>query len=364
MRCTRLILAILATLCSCSSNSTAPPKTAAAVPVLTAIVKVMDVPLFLESIGVLYPSAIVEVRPQVGGMLQEIHFKEGAFVEKGSPLFTIDPATYRIKLEEIEAQFAQDKITLAHLQKKLERYQKLTLKDLVSQQEVDELVSLVGKQEALVRGDEARRNAALLDLEHCTLCAPIKGRVGKLHVHSGNLVSSSQAAALVTLASTDPLVVEFTLTEGEFYRLTTRNLPDNYPIHICPLCPQACGLICEGNLAFLDHQFDRQSGLLLVKGLVKNPQHRLFAGQSVKVRVPMSVVPEAKVIPQRAVKINQQGPYVYVVGDDLSVAVRQVVLGVEIDDAVVIVEGLEAHENVVTEGHLRLAPGMKVEVKS
>src|SRR5438045_2243497 len=123
------------------------------------------------------------------------------------------------------------------MQKKLERYQKSTLKDLISQQELDELAALAGKQEELILADEARRDAVKLDLERCTLRAPMNGKAGKVQVHPGNLVSSSQAASLVTLTNTDPLIVEFTLTEGEFYRLTRQNLPDNFPVLVSVLCP-------------------------------------------------------------------------------------------------------------------------------
>lgn len=349
-------------LTACSSQQPSEMFTPPVVPVHAVEVKNEDVPLYFESLGTLKPAVTVEIRPQVSGMLQAMHFSEGQFVKKGSLLFSVEPKPYLIRLQEAEAQLAQNKTAYDIAQKKLDRYKSLSNKELIPQQEWDELHSQIAKNAAQIQGDEAKVAAAKLDLERCEIVAPISGRIGKIAIHPGNLIAASQTTPLATLLNIEILTVEFTLTEREFQQLSSEHRRGSYPIEICSLT--CTDLVTKGALTFLDNAFDSQTGLLAIQGKIMNDQHKFLPGQHVKVRLPILVTRNAKVIPQKAVKINQQGPYVYVVKEDRTVEIRHVEIGDEVADNVVVLEGLAPKELIVTEGHLRLSPGLKVEIKT
>lgn len=354
-----LILLACLGLTACGSKEEFAHKEPPPVPVLAVVPAVKDVPVYLESIGNLQPSVFMQVLPQVNGTLKEVFITEGQWVQQGTPLFKIDTKPYAIKVQEAGAQLALDRASLASAQKKLERYKSLAQKDLLAQTEWDELETQVEKAQATVQADEARLSTAQLDLDRCTILSPIEGRVGKLDAHPGLLVSSSQSKPLVTVSKMDPLLTEFTVTEKEFPNIPLEKLE----IELQPLCSKACPP-AKGTVTFFDNHFDDKSGLLLVRAKVPNPQHALRPGQSVRVRLPIGVTKNAKLIPQKAVKYSQQGPYVYIVQADKTVGFRQVITGDTIGDQVIVLEGLDASEPVITDGHLRLSPGVKVEIKS
>lgn len=328
-----------------------------AVPVLAAVPEIRDVPIHVQAIGTLHPSVFIEIRPQVSGTLSKVMVAEGQWVKKGAPLLSINPKPYAVKVQEAEAQVAIDKAALDSIQKKLERFKTLADKDIISKLEWDELETEEAKARATLDADRARLEGAKLDLERCVAVSPIDGRVGKLDAHPGQLYTSGQAAPLATIAKMDPLIVEFAATEKEFASMQK----NSKSIEIYPLCsPESCA---TGTITFIDNHFDGKTGLILIRGKVSNPDHKLRPGQSLKVLVPVGMEPKAMLIPQKAVKQNQNGPFVYVVQPDGTVGFRQVTLGREQGQDVMILEGLAPEEPVITDGHLRLSPGLKVEIK-
>ncbi len=348
-------------LASCSSNpSSNQEMKIPVVPVFVSEVEVRDVPFYFESIGVLNAAATVEIRPQVNGMLVEVHFFEGETVEKRAPLFTIDPQSYLFKFQEAQAKLAQKVAERNTMRKKIERYNSLTNKELIPEQEWDEIALEVDKSEAQAAEEEARVSSAALDLERCKILAPMSGKVGKVEVNPGNLVCASQESPLATLNQIDPLIVEFTLTEKEVGQLTPDHFRGDCPFEVQTLCGTQ---EVKGTLTFFNQAYNPQTGLLHVRGCFDNSESRFLPGQSVKVKMPAGIIQQAKLLPQKGVKINQQGPYVYVVKEDNTVEIRQVVLGEEIGNAVIVLEGVVPGEKIVTEGHLRLSPGSKIEIK-
>jgi membrane fusion protein, multidrug efflux system len=355
-----LISSIGFLLAGCSSQEQSAPKGPPAVPVVATTPEIKDITVYLESIGTVKLSEYVDIRPQVSGKLIEVFIDEGQMVKKGDPLFKIDPLMYEIKVHESEAQFAMDHADLKAVQKKISRYQDLAEKDLVAQTEWDDLKTQLQKAQAVADLDGSRVKFAKVELENCSINSPLDGRVGTFDATAGLQVNAGQATPLVTISKLDPLVVEFHIPEKEFPLLPK----DNLSIKIQPLCSHPSSECSEGAVTFLDHQFDPKTGLLLVRGKVNNPDYALRPGQSMKVQVPIEVTQNAKLIPQKAIRYNQQGPYIFVVNDDMTVSVRQLVLGKEEGLDQIVLEGLEPNEKVVLEGHLRLSPGLKVEIKS
>lgn len=349
MRIIGILLSIL--LCGCKSHPAA-PKEQPPIPVHAATPIIQDVTLYLETLGTLQASFAVEIRPQVDGTLYEILVEEGQWVKEGAPLFKIDPILYQIRQKEAEAQHAIDKADLQAAQKKLARFHSLAEKDLVAQTEWDELKARTAKAEATLLLAEARLDAAKLNLCNCTLKAPFAGRIGKTDANPGQLVDKQ--SRLTSIALLDPLRLEFSVTEMDFPKIRLKE------IELRPLCLAISNLPAQ--ITFLDHQIDPQTGLLLIHAKVPNEKQELLPGQSVRVRIPIATHEKAILIPHKAVRYNQQGPYIFTVLPDNTIATRQLILGEEHGSNLIVKEGLDPKEPVILEGHLRLSPGSKVDI--
>lgn len=345
--------------CESKDQSATPPSPA--VPVTAAPMTVKEITFHLESVGTLRPTVLMEIRPQATGMLKEIFITEGQWVEQGTPLFQIDPSPYEIKVQEADALLANNQAALKGIEKKRERFRTLAEKDFIPQIEWDDLVTQLERAQAAVKLDEARLAAAELDLSHCFIKSPIAGRVGKLDAHPGHLVCSGQASPLVSISQLDPLIVEFTVTEKEFPKIAMKARQEQMQIEVKPLC-EAETPNKKGTLAFLDNQFDPKTGLLLMHAHMENGDLSLRPGQTVLVHIPIAMEANAKLIPQKAIRYNQQGPYVYIIQPDMTVAIRQLILGSEQGTEQIVIEGLDPSERVILDGHLRLSPGLTVDV--
>lgn len=353
-----LISVFTLSLTGCAQRDAGPPKEMPAVPVVAASPTVKDLTVYIESIGTLKPQVFMEIRPQVSGTIVEVLTSEGRWVKEGTPLFKIDSKPYAIRVKEGEAQLAIEKANYQAAQKKLDRFKDLVRQDFVAQTEWDDLVAQAAKSLAAIDLQEARLNAAKIDLDHCLMTSPTEGRIGKLDVHPGLLVAAGQTEPLATVSKMDPLIVEFSVTEKEY----AQRPQDDMRLEISSLCSSTpCTM---GNITFLDNHFDPQTGMILIRGKVPNSELTMRPGQTVRIQVPLSVAPRTRLIPQKAIRYNQEGPYVFVIQEDSTVAARPLILGEERGEEQVVREGLDPEERIVVEGHLRLSPGTKVEVKS
>ncbi len=323
------------------------------VPIRTAEVIVRDVPLYFEAMGTIAAFQKADVKSYVSGLITGIHFKEGELVKAGDLLYTIDEAPYKIKVQEVEAQLSQNLATLINAQKKLDRYKTLSKQDLIAKVEWDELEANISLCEALVKADEARLASAKLDLEHCCILAPISGRTSRTFLHAGNMIVSN--AALLTLSQETSFYVDFAVTEKELQQLPS----ENPKFELFAAGEEDC--LASGEVNFLDHNIDPKSGMLSARGLLTTMHRPLRAGQSVRVHLFFGKKDRAKLVPLKAIKTNQTGPYVFSVKEDNTVELLMVKLGPEEKGMIVVEEGLGAATKIVTEGQLRLFPGSKVE---
>lgn len=347
-----LLLLIAVALAGCSDKAPQQNFEMPPVPVQISSVEVRDVPLYFEAMGIVKPAMTAEVKPQVNGIIKEIHFTEGKWVEEGALLYTLDEASYAIRVQEAEAQRDQNLAHLNNAQKKLERYKSLSSQDLIAKVEWDELETKVALHEAMLKADEARLAAAELDLEHCRILAPIAGLAGKSSLHVGNMAAGG---TLVTLTQSDPLFVDFLITEKELQQVTKAASL----IRVYAAGKEDC--LAQGSVTFMDHAIDPKTGMLAVTGKLGKEHKPLWPGQSVRVHLYFGKKEKASLIPMRAVRTNQDGPYIYTVKEDNTVEVRQVKLGVEEKGQIIVEEGLGDAKSVVTDGQLRLFPGSKIE---
>lgn len=353
----KCLLPLIFLAAACGSNQENVHETAPPIPVLVVLPEVKDVPTYLDSVGILQASVIAEVRPQLGGTIAEVLVAEGDWVKPGTPLFKIDASAYEIKLQEAAAKVEVDKAFLAAAERKLKRFRSLADKDLISQVEWDEIETAAERALAVLEADKSGLRTAQWDVDHCLLTACIEGHVGRLQIHPGMLVSGGQAVPLATIVNSDPLFVEFMLTEKEVALLP----PGQKKVEI--LSPFDTSSLGEGEVSFLDNHYDAKNGLLAARAKISNANLALRPGQVVKVRVRIGMLPNAKIVPQKSVKYNHEGPYLYVVGKENTVEMRKVALGSTLESSIIILEGLGVDDNVVTDGHLRLYPGSAVEVK-
>lgn len=367
MQKTALILGVLtAILTSCGPTPVKDAAPPAAVPVNASPPSIRDIVVYLETIGTLHPSLIVEVRPQVQGVLTQILVAEGARVDPGTPLFQIDAARYEMRVREMEAQLLMDQASLEALQKKYSRFRELSKSGLFAPTEWEDLEAESAKAKAAVALDRARLESAQLDVACCTLRSPIAGTVGRLDLglHPGNLIDAARSEPLATIVQIDSLLVECKITEKEAFihsKTASQNemgLKKNGLLQAAPLCFPAG--MQNGKITFIDTQFDSKSGTLVVHGELNNPDHALKPGQIVRLRIPLEIKPNMLLVPQGAIRYNAEGPYVYVVLPDETAALRQLVLGSEEGREQVVLEGVASTDLVVWAGHARLAPGTRV----
>jgi multidrug efflux system membrane fusion protein len=339
-------------LAGCSDKNSQMAYVPPPVPVHTASVEVRDLPLYFEAMGVIRPSRTAVVKPQVSGIIKEVHFTEGEWIEEGALLYTLEEAPYGIRVQEAEAQRDQNLAHLDNVRKKLQRYRSLTRQALIAEVEWDELETKVALYEAMLKADGARLAAARLDLERCKILSPIAGFASRSALDAGNMASGDP---LVTLTQKDPLFVDFMITEKELQQVAT------VAPKIKVFAAGNDGCMAEGVVTFLDHAIRPETGLLAASGKLDTTSASLLPGQSVRVRLFFGTLENARLIPVRAVRTNREGPYIFTVNEDQTVEVHAVTLGAEEKGMVVIGEGWEGTGKVVTDGQLRLFPGSKIE---
>lgn len=356
-----LLPAAALALAGCSKQTeavSAPP----AVPVLVATSVQKTIPVEVKAIGTVEAYSNVAVKAQVSGELVAVHFREGEDVKAGQPLFGIDRRPFEVALQQAEANLARDQARLENARVQAQRYAKLFEEGVASREQFDQARTDAEALDAAVRADRAAVEKAKLDLQYCSIVAPLGGRTGSLIVHQGNLVKANDDPALVVINQMSPIYVNFSLPEQ--YLGPVRAYRAAGKLHVEAVIPDDTGAPERGEVTFIDNTVDSATGTIRLKATFPNPQRRLWPGQFVNVALRLTAEPNAIVVPAPAVQTGQSGTYVFVVKPDRTVEMRPVETGRTYQTEVVILEGLAAGETVVTDGQLRLVPGSRVEVKS
>jgi multidrug efflux system membrane fusion protein len=382
-----IISALLLTITACSGGSDEHGKSTDqegdGVPVRVARVGQKDVPVQLNAIGNVEAYSIVEVKPQVDGELSKVYFKEGENVSRGELLFLIDTRPYVNALRQAEANMARDSAMLKKAEQDALRYKDLVSKGVVSAQQYDQIQAEYESLGATVRADKAAVESAKLELEYCSIKSPIDGRIGEILVHEGNTVES-RSTLLAVINQTKPVNVNFSVPE-QFLSLIRSYMEDAGDLKVYASVPagsrtaerqdaDAEGIKktvdpgtenepAVGTLSFVDNKVNESTGTIMMKAVFQNEAEKLWPGKFINVTINLTTQQDALVIPARAVQTGQSGDYVFVVKPDSTVESRTVVPGARIGNEVVITKGLEPGELVVTEGQLRLGPGVKVRIE-
>jgi membrane fusion protein, multidrug efflux system len=353
-----LIGALLVNSCSREAGQKKTPPAAA--PVLVAEVEKKSVPVTLSAIGAVEAINTVAVKAQVSGTLQSVHFNEGQHVGQGAPLFTIDPQLFRIAVDQAKAALERDTASADLARRVAERSGVLHQKEVLAKEDYERDRAAANALAATVRADRAALERARLDLAYCDIAAPIAGVAGKLQVTVGNLIPA-QGLTLVTINQIAPIYVTFSAPQQRLDEIKKYMSLGSLPVTATLPGTTAAE---TGALTFVDNAVDPATGTILLKATFANAAEKLWPGQYVDVVLTLSILPDAVVVPTKAIQTGQKGPYVFVVKEDDTVDALPVTPGIITGDLTVIPAGLEPGQRVVVTGQLRLTPGAKVTIKS
>lgn len=331
------------------------------VPIAAVLVEKRPLALTTRAIGNVEAYATVAIRALVSGELVKIHFRQGQDVRKGDLLFTIDARPLQAAYDQAVGTLAKDRSTLANARALAARYERLFQEGIASKEDWDQYRTSADTSAGLVAADEAAVENARVQLSYATIRSPIAGLTGNLLVYEGNLVKANDTTPLVTITQATPVYVTFAVPEGELGKVNRARAAG--PVRVDAALPGDEARPLTGVLTFVDNAVDTTTGTIRLKATFENADRRLWPGQFVKVTVTTGVEADALVVPSQAVQSGQDGPYVYVVKDDLTVEPRPVKPGPSAEGVVAVAKGLSAGERVVTDGQLRLYPGAKVELK-
>jgi len=365
--------AVLLTACgpdtATNAAGSAPP-----LKVLVSSVEQKDVPLYIEMVGTTLGTQDVPIRARAEGFLESMDFREGTFVNKGDLLYTIDPQPYMARLVEAQSQLAASQTRLAKAESDLARIKPLAEMKAVSAQDLDGAVAQEAAARAGVRASEAGVDLAEIELSYTQLHAPINGLIGLTLAKPGEFVGREpNPVVLNTLSDVDPIRVRFSISEREYLIMARTYLAANEAAGIEKRGQGEGGkdlvLILadesehkyQGHVVAASQAINQDTGTYTIEASFPNPDKLLLPGQFARVRALYDVLENVVVIPRLAISELQGLFRVYVVDSNDMVAVREVTLGPETGNDIVIEAGLEADESVIVEGIQKVRPGMTVQ---
>jgi len=357
-----LLLCVMAfLLLKCHGNSANTKKnTNKPVPVVTAVVKSQNVPVYLSALGSVTATYTVTVKTQVNGRLLKVLFREGQTVKAGDLLAEIDPQLYQAQLTQYEGQLARDRALLANARLDLKRYQTLWRQNSVAKQVFDTQAALVKQYEGTVKLDEGLVDAARVNLAYCRITAPIDGFVGLRLVDEGNVVQTSDTTGLVVLNTINPITAIFAIPEDHIPAVQ-QQIKTGKTLSVQAYNRYQKQLLATGSLLTLDNQIDPTTGTVKLKAQFQNDDNRLFPNQFVNIQLLVDTLQNATVVPTAAIQYGSQGPFVYLLNTNNTVSVKPIVTGVTYGDVTVVLSGnILPKYIVVTEGADKLANGAAV----
>lgn len=311
------------------------------------------------------PTNTIDIRAQVTGYLDSVHFKDGADVQKDDLLFRIDPQTYEAAFDQARAGVAQAKAHLDRLNRDYQRMTRLRGTSAVSQEEVDRVSGDKEEAEAAVKAAEANLKAAETNLGYTTIRAKFSGRISRRAVYPGNVVKANDTL-LTNLVALDPIYATFDVDERTMLRIrrlirggkvTSARVE---PVHVQIGLADEESFSLSAPIEFVDNKVDPNTGTLKVRAIVANPKLLLSPGLFVRVRLPVGKPHPSLLVPEEALGSDQGQKFVFVVNDKDEVVYRRVVVGQQVDQFRVVESGLTANDRVIVKGLQRVRAGVKV----
>jgi RND family efflux transporter MFP subunit len=354
----------LVMLTACEQNSFVPPpppKIDVATPVQRTVTR------FFEATGNTAPIKSVDLVARVQGVLQSINYQDGTLVKEGTTLFTIEPETYKLKLEQAQAAEAGAQASLKQADADYKRQSDLVARQAVSQATLDTSTSTRDNAQANVQQAQANTKIAAVNYGYTNVVAPFDGIVSAHLVSIGELVGAASPTQLATIVALDPIYVNFNVNEQDVLRIRAEARRLGMTSSDLTQLPIEVGLQTEdgyphkGKLDYASPTINQSTGTLVVRGVLPNPDRVLLPGYYVRVRVPLSKQENALLVPDVSLGSDQSGRYVLVVNGENVVEQRKVQTGPLEGELRAIESGLKAEDRVVVAGLLRAIPGQKVD---
>lgn len=316
-----------------------------------------DVPVEVNALGSVSALQTVNIYAKVEGDLTQVHFKEGQAVKAGDVLFSIDPRAYQANLQQAQGTLQANQANLTNAQLDLQRYQNLVKEDSVAKQKLDTQSALVRQYAGTVTSNQAAVAAAQLQVGYTRITAPISGRIGLKTVDVGAHILPNSTTALTSIVKTDPMLVLFSLPD--------RYLADVVAARGSSLTVEAWdhdnkNRLAVGTLTAFDNQIDSSTNTFKLKASFSGSSGQLYPNQFVNIHLTLKVLPQAVVVPQAAVQTGTNGKFVWVLDDADKVHHRDVTVGPQQGESVVITANLNDGERVVVDGLDRLLEGLAV----
>jgi RND family efflux transporter MFP subunit len=355
---------VLVLLAGCEQNTFVPPpppKVDVALPVQRPITR------YFEATGNTAPIKSVDLVARVQGFLQSIDYQDGTFVKEGTTLFTIEPETYKLKLEQAQAAEAGAQASLKQAEADYRRQADLVARQAVSQATLDTSTSNRDNAQANLQQAQVNTRIAEVNYGYTKVTAPFDGIVSAHLVSVGELVGAASPTQLATIVALDPIYVNFNVNEQDVLRIRAEAARRGVTTAELRQLPVEVGLQTEegfpheGKLDYIAPTMNQSTGTLPVRGIVPNPNRLLLPGFFARVRVPIDREQNALLVPNVALGSDQGGRYVLVVSSENVVEQRKVETGPLEGDLRVIESGLKGEDRVVTAGLLRAVPGQKVD---
>jgi membrane fusion protein, multidrug efflux system len=351
------VFAAVATSGCMKTAQTAPP--IFAVPVTVAKVTQKTVPVDLTAIGSADANSSVSIKAQVNAVLEQVHIKEGQFVKKGELLFTLDAAPFEASLAQAQANLARDRAQAELNDVQANRYQQLYNAGVAAKEQLDTMKANADAQQAAVRADQAAVASAQLQVDYCKIYSPLDGQTGALQVYPGNIVKQNDVPILIVINQVTPIFIDFSIPEQYLGEVQKFMAQGKLRVEATPYGETQAE---SGYLTFIDNTVDNTTGTIKLKATFENTDHHLWPGQFSTVLLRLAQDENATVVPSQAVQTGQRGDLVYVVTSDSTAEERPVKVARTYGGDAVISKGLQPGETVITDGQLRLIPGIKVQV--
>ena len=359
-----IALALVSVLAGCGDKPASSAQVRPPVPVVVAEARLTDVPLTTEMVGETAGYREIEVRSRVNGILLERTYVEGQPVTAGQELFLIDPAPYKVALEQAKGALAQEQARFNKARADRDRIIPLFKRQVVSRKDYDDTIANYEAAIASRQAAQATVKEAELNLSYTQVTAPIDGMASKSSQSEGSLISTNaNSSLLTTITQYNPLYVNFSYSEQDRLNFETsvrKGLIEakdttNWRTHIRladgSVYPQA------GKLNFSDNRVDPQTGTIRARAIFDNKEGVLLPGQFVRLTIDLGIRKNAIVVPARAIVQSQADRMVMVVDGDDKVVPRPVRLGPAIAEGVLIESGLDAGERYIVEGLMKARPG-------
>ncbi|UWU79057.1 efflux RND transporter periplasmic adaptor subunit [Bradyrhizobium huanghuaihaiense] len=338
-----------------------PPKVDVATPVQRPVTR------YVEATGNTAPIKSVDLVARVQGFLQSIDYQDGSFVKQGTQLFTIEPETYKLKVEQAKAAEVGAQATVKQAEADYKRQVDLVQRQAVSQSTLDTSTSTRDNAQASLQQAQVNTRLAEVNYGYTNVTAPFDGIVSAHLVSVGELVGVSSPTQLATIVALDPIWVNFTVNEQDVLRIRAEAARRGLTVADLKQLPVQVGLQTEtgypheGHLDYVSPTLNTSTGTLAVRGVIPNDKRALLPGYFVRVRVPFDQEKSALLVPDTALGSDQGGRYLLVVNKDNVVEQRKVQIGPTDNGLRVIESGLKPEDRVVIAGLLRVIPGQKID---